>query len=216
MLKLLLFCKGQEHLKANTHRKMAVECYSSIHKGWCSLLTFQDTCQILHLPASHPPQHPSSSPQPHIYCPSYVGQTWQAFFQVQCWPHHRYTQHKYSYFMMYQWEFGSTLKWNYCFRATATRAEEEHQSRVAVTSLYSPTPSTAAMLTNTVPCFWTRNTRMNSDTPHYSDKAIKIIQFNLLHTACKNSHLRRARVTLFLGEQINLGSMRFACLSNCS
>lgn len=38
---------------------------------------------------------------------------------------------------------------------------------------------------------------MNSDTLHFSDKAIKIIQFNLLHISCKNSHIRRARVTLF-------------------
>lgn len=89
-------------------------------------------------------------------------------------------------------------------------AEEGPQSRVAVTSLYSTIPSTAAVLTNTLPCFWTRNTRMNSNTQHFSDKAIKIIQFNLLYISCKNSHVRRARVTLFFRrtDQFRINGVR--------
>lgn len=54
MLKLLLFCKGQEHLKANTHRKMEWGVPQASIKADTPSPTFQDASQVLHLPTSSP------------------------------------------------------------------------------------------------------------------------------------------------------------------
>lgn len=98
MLKLMLFCKEQKHLKANTQKRWEWGCSSNIHKAWYSLPTLQGACQVLHLLAPHPPQHPFSSPHPHIYCASCAR---QAFLQYSTDPTTN-TQHKDSYCMMYQ------------------------------------------------------------------------------------------------------------------
>lgn len=116
-LKLMLLCKGQKHLKANTHRRVVGACVPQTpteaktpkYHGWLSLPPSSSTTSSL---------SPLLKPRaPTFTVPQHTRQTRQAFFWIQRWPHHKYIQHKYSLHDVARKslracsEFGSMMKW---------------------------------------------------------------------------------------------------------
>lgn len=62
-----------------------------------------------------------------------------------------------------------------------------------------------------VPCFWTKDTRVNSHTPHFPDKDKKLIKLNLLYISYKIAIQTGQRLLFFRGtDEIRING---ACLS---